>query len=246
MCAAPKKPPSSWDMWKGALLVTSLLMKLSQGQVAGLECRCLLQDLPPSLPWLLLCCGSLHSSEKAQEACSSAERCPFTLVDPQPCNQLQQTLLTHEAALHAGHICLLCKSVHRAEDTAASSCRSVLPAAILGWTWTACNWAPVESRAGHREKRKRSDSYHSPQKAELLRQMQALNNVQHYSTRLPPEWTWAQDKAIPLVTGTTHTPQHGNRTGPVQPAHIGSSQKHNPSTCQAGIGRAKRPSEGTR
>lgn len=136
--------------------------------VPGAGCRAGMQmhaPRPPSFPWLLLCCGSLHSSERLKKSVAVLRGISLSLMIPSPYDQLQQTLLTHEAVLHAGHVSPLCKSAHCAEDTAASSCRSVLPAAILGWTWRACSWAPAAPRAGHREKRKRSDSYHSPQEA---------------------------------------------------------------------------------
>lgn len=164
MRAAPMKPPSTWDMWKGTFLVAPLLTQLSQGQAAGLEWRCTLQDLPPSHG---SCFAVAHYTpqKRLKKSVAVLRGISLSLMIPSPCDQLQQTLLTHEAVLHAGHVSPLCKSAHRAEDTAASSCRSVLPAAILGWTWRACSWAPAAPRAGHREKRKRSDSYHSPQEA---------------------------------------------------------------------------------
>lgn len=70
------------------------------------------------------------------------------------------------------------------KDTAASSCRSVSPGAILGSTWRACSLALVALRAGHKKKDKevRQLSLPAAQISDLLGQQHALSATQRSST----------------------------------------------------------------
>lgn len=71
---------------------------------------------------------------------------PLPPNDPSLCNQLSKALLIHTSLLSGDHTL--------EKDTAAASCRSVLPAAILGLTWRACSLALEALRAGHKKKDK--------------------------------------------------------------------------------------------
>lgn len=69
------------------------------------------------------------------------------------------------------------------KDTAASSCRSVLPGAILGLTWRACSLALVAPRAGHKKKDKevRQPLLPAEQISDLLKQPHVLSAIQRGS-----------------------------------------------------------------